>query len=214
MAWYEVNPRVRIPWWFAFANIVRVACVALGLFYNAKRVNILRSEPKLADDERRVDREQARTQREFAQAIECRSTPVRRGVTSKSIKGFVEWHIEQARQLVEAGIPVAIGMSVPGNFRYGPSGSSANMRRRDEILAASEFAIGLDDGWRKNDAAPHGVHRRPLPYRPESAHAGQLTGELTRGLDVRAYDQAHLSSQVHKLAQEMIGESLAIKCAP
>ena len=34
------------------------------------------------------------------------------------IAAWVEVHIEQAPQLIEAGLPVAIGTGVPGNFRY------------------------------------------------------------------------------------------------
>ena len=110
---------------------------------------------------------------------------VRKGVASldaKSIKAFVELHIEQAPQLVEAGIPVAIGTGVPGNFRYPQVkiiGEYAHVGlprrfRRDAVLAASDFALSLDDLWKKNDAAgrPMALHR-PLPHRPQGARADQ-----------------------------------------
>ncbi|MDX2157538.1 MAG: M20/M25/M40 family metallo-hydrolase [Hyphomicrobiaceae bacterium] len=37
---------------------------------------------------------------------------------AQDIRAWVEIHIEQAPQLIEAGLPVAIGTGVPGNFRY------------------------------------------------------------------------------------------------
>src|SRR5262245_44576224 len=45
---------------------------------------------------------------------------VRRGEASlqaRSIKAFVELHIEQSPQLIDAGFPIGIGTGVPGNFR-------------------------------------------------------------------------------------------------
>ncbi|WP_164771620.1 M20/M25/M40 family metallo-hydrolase, partial [Mesorhizobium sp. M7D.F.Ca.US.004.03.1.1] len=34
------------------------------------------------------------------------------------VRAFLELHIEQAPSLVEAGVPVAVGAGIPGNFRY------------------------------------------------------------------------------------------------
>jgi N-carbamoyl-L-amino-acid hydrolase len=130
---------------------------------------------------------------------------VRKGAASldaKSIKAFVELHIEQAPQLVEAGIPVAIGTGVPGNFRYPQIkiiGEYAHVGlprrfRRDAVLAASDFALSLDDLWKKNVAAG-----RPMAFTigrfhtdPKEHALTKVAGELTLSLDVRAYDKAHL----------------------
>ena len=151
---------------------------------------------------------------------------VRRGVASleaKSIRGFVELHIEQAPQLVEAGIAVAIGTGVPGNFRYPQVkiiGEYAHVGlprrfRRDAVLAASDFAVGLDDLWRKNDAAG-----RPMAFTigrfhtdPKEHALTKVAGELILSLDVRAYDKVHLSElvlAVHNLAQE-IGQRRSVQ---
>jgi N-carbamoyl-L-amino-acid hydrolase len=144
---------------------------------------------------------------------------VQRGVASldaKSIKSFVELHIEQAPQLVEAGIPVAIGTGVPGNFRYPQVkiiGEYAHVGlprrfRRDAVLAASDLAVGLDDIWKKNEAAG-----RPMAFtigrfhtNPKEHALTKVAGEMTLSLDVRAYDKAHLSElegTVLNLAREI-----------
>ena len=131
---------------------------------------------------------------------------VRKGVASldaKSIKAFVELHIEQAPQLVEAGIPVAIGTGVPGNFRYPQIkiiGEYAHVGlprrfRRDAVLAASDFAVSLDDLWRQNDAAGRSMASTIGRFHtnPKEHALTKVAGELTLSLDVRAYDKAHLS---------------------
>src|SRR5262245_36985493 len=131
---------------------------------------------------------------------------VRRGDASLdagSIKAFVELHIEQAPQLIEAGFPVGIGTGVPGNFRY-PAvtilGEYAHVGlarrfRRDAVIAASEFAIGLDEIWKQSDAAG-----RPMAFTigrfytdPREHALTKVAGELILSLDVRAYSAAHLA---------------------
>ena len=173
--------------------------------------------PEGALEARRVDT--GRTLAEHMADCGADIDAVRKGVASldaKSIKGFVELHIEQAPQLVEAGIPVAIGTGVPGNFRY-PAvrilGEYAHVGlprrfRRDAVLAASDLAVGLDDIWRKNDA-----DGRPMAFTigrfhtdPKEHALTKVAGELTLSLDVRAYDEAHLrelEGAVHKLAREI-----------
>ena len=120
-----------------------------------------------------------------------------------SIRAWVELHIEQAPQLVEAGLPVAIGTGVPGNFRYPQVkivGEYAHVGlprrfRHDAVLAASEFAFGLDEIWKKSDASG-----RPMAFTigrfhtdPKEHALTKVAGELTLSLDVRAYDKAHLA---------------------
>ncbi|HET6925940.1 MAG TPA: Zn-dependent hydrolase [Hyphomicrobiaceae bacterium] len=142
---------------------------------------------------------------------------VRRGDASldaKSIKAFVELHIEQSPQLIEAGLSVAIGTGVPGNFRY-PAvkvlGEYAHVGlarrfRRDAVVAASELALGLDDIWRRSDTAG-----RPMAFTigrfhtdPREHALTKVAGELTLSLDVRAHSAAHLAeleSQLFDLAK-------------
>jgi N-carbamoyl-L-amino-acid hydrolase len=147
---------------------------------------------------------------------------VRRGDASldaKSIKAFVELHIEQSPQLIEAGLPVAIGTGVPGNFRY-PAvkvlGEYAHVGlarrfRRDAVVAASELALGLDDIWRLSDTAG-----RPMAFTigrfhtdPREHALTKVAGELTLSLDVRAYSAAHLAeleSQLFDLAKAIASQ--------
>lgn len=122
---------------------------------------------------------------------------------ARSIRAFVELHIEQSPQLIEAGLSIGIGTGVPGNFRY-PAvnilGEYAHVGlarrfRRDVVLAASEFAIGLDEIWRANDAAG-----RPMAFTigrfhtdPNEHALTKVAGQLTLSLDVRAYAAAHLA---------------------
>jgi N-carbamoyl-L-amino-acid hydrolase len=63
------------------------------------------------------------------------------------------------------------------------------------VLAASEFAIGLDEIWRANDAAG-----RPMAFTigrfhtdPNEHALTKVAGQLTLSLDVRAYAAAHLA---------------------
>jgi N-carbamoyl-L-amino-acid hydrolase len=124
-----------------------------------------------------------------------------------SIRAFVELHIEQAPQLVEAGLPIAIGTGVPGNFRYPHMrivGDYAHVGlprrfRRDAVLAASEFAVGLDAIWKQWDAAG-----RPMAFTIGRFHTDakehaltKVAGELSLSLDVRAYGKDHLAVLEH-----------------
>jgi N-carbamoyl-L-amino-acid hydrolase len=135
---------------------------------------------------------------------------------ARSIRAFVELHIEQSPQLIEAGLSIGIGTGVPGNFRY-PAvnilGEYAHVGlarrfRRDVVLAASEFAIGLDEIWKANDAAG-----RPMAFTIGRFHTEanehaltKVAGQLTLSLDVRAYAAAHLAdleAQLFELVRDI-----------
>ena len=124
-------------------------------------------------------------------------------LTAADIRSWVEVHIEQAPQLVEAGLPVAIGTGVPGNFRYPTirvEGAYDHVGlprrfRHDAVLAASELALGLDEIWQANEAAG-----KPMAFTIGRFHTNaaehaltKVSGEMTLSLDVRAYDAAHLA---------------------
>ena len=160
--------------------------------------------PAGALDARRVDT--GRTLAEHMAECGAHIGDVRAGKASleaRSIKAFVELHIEQAPQLVEAGIPVAIGTGVPGNFRYPQvkiEGEYAHVGlprrfRHDAVLAASEFALGLDEIWKRSDASG-----RPMAFTigrfhtdPKEHALTKVAGEMELSLDVRAYDKSHLA---------------------
>ena len=100
-----------------------------------------------------------------------------------SIRAFIELHIEQAPQLVEAGLPMAVGTGVPGNFRYPDAkilGEYAHVGlprrfRRDAVLAAGEFAVGLDEIWQRSDAAG-----RPMAFTIGRSHTDPKAHALTK----------------------------------
>jgi len=137
-------------------------------------------------------------------------------LTAKSIKAWVELHIEQAPQLVEAGMPVAVGTGVPGNFRYPQvviRGEYAHVGlprrfRRDAVLAASDFAIALDELWKRRD-----TEGRPMAFTIGRFHTDpgehaltKVAGEMSLSLDVRAYDRidlAQLETDVISLARQV-----------
>ncbi len=127
----------------------------------------------------------------------------RASLVAQDIRAWVEVHIEQAPQLIEAGRAVAIGTGVPGNFRYPEikfHGEWAHVGlprrfRHDAVLAASDFALGLDDIWRAADLA-----KKPMAFTigrfqtDAREHAlTKVAGLTTLSLDVRAYDRGHLA---------------------
>jgi beta-ureidopropionase / N-carbamoyl-L-amino-acid hydrolase len=160
--------------------------------------------PAGALEARRVDT--GRTLAEHMAECGAAVNEVRTGKASldaKSIRAWIELHIEQAPQLVEAGLPMAVGTGVPGNFRYPQVkilGEYAHVGlprrfRHDAVLAASDFAIGLDELWKSNDNAG-----RPMAFTigrfhtdPKEHALTKVAGELTLSLDVRAYEKAHLA---------------------
>ena len=173
--------------------------------------------PLGALEARRVDT--GRTLAEHMLECGAHADAVRSGEASlqaSSIRAFVELHIEQSPQLIEAGFPLGIGTGVPGNFRY-PAvkilGEYAHVGlarrfRRDAVVAASELAVGLDEIWRTSDAAG-----QPMAftigrfYTDPSEHAlTKVAGALTLSLDVRAYTSAHLAeleAQLFQLASDI-----------
>jgi N-carbamoyl-L-amino-acid hydrolase len=129
----------------------------------------------------------------------------------RKIAAFVEIHIEQAPQLIEAGLPVAIGTGVPGNFRYpfmrivGAYDHVGLPRRfrHDAVLAASDLALGLDRLWQAEEQAG-----RPMAFtigrfhtNPDEHALTKVAGEMSLSLDVRAYDKGHLARSETELLQ-------------
>lgn len=173
--------------------------------------------PEGALDARRTDT--GRTLAEHMAECGADVDSVRAGkaaLDAKDIKSWVEVHIEQAPQLIEAGLPVAIGTGVPGNFRYPyikVSGTYDHVGlprrfRHDAVLAASELALGLDEIWRANDAAgmPMAFTIGRFHTDPKEHALTKVAGEMTLSLDVRAYDKAHLAAledQLKALAREI-----------
>jgi N-carbamoyl-L-amino-acid hydrolase len=180
--------------------------------------------PARSLEARRVDT--GRTLAEHMAECGANVDEVRAGKASldaRSIRAWVEVHIEQAPQLVEAGLPMAIGTGVPGNFRYPQmkiTGEYAHVGlprrfRHDAVLAASEFALGLDEIWKRNDASG-----RPMAFTigrfhtdPKEHALTKVAGEFNLSLDVRSYNKAHLAeleNAVLALAKE-VGERRGVR---
>ncbi len=118
------------------------------------------------------------------------------------VRAFIELHIEQAPQLVEAGKAVAICTGIPGNFRFPDvliEGSHDHVGlprrfRRDAAAAGAEFATAIDRLWEEREA-------RGIPmaatigrfHTDPSVHGLTIVpGAFYFSLDVRAYDPAVL----------------------
>lgn len=125
-----------------------------------------------------------------------------RHVDSKTIRAFVELHIEQAPQLVEAGKPVAICTGIPGNFRFPDvliEGSHDHVGlprrfRRDAATAGAEFATAIDQLWAAYEARGVPMAATIGRFHTDPAVHGLtiVPGTFRFSLDVRAYDQAVL----------------------
>jgi N-carbamoyl-L-amino-acid hydrolase len=160
--------------------------------------------PDGALEARRVDT--GRTLAEHMADCGCDVAAVRSRKTylsAREIAAWVEVHIEQAPQLVEEGLSMAVGTGVPGNFRYPEiqiHGEWAHVGlprrfRRDAVLAASDFALGLDEMWQAAESAG-----RPMAFTigrfftdPKEHALTKVAGAMTLSLDVRAYDKKHLA---------------------
>ena len=135
-----------------------------------------------------------------------------------SIGAYLEVHIEQAPQLVEAGMPIAICLANPGNLRH-PfiriTGEDAHTGlphrfRRDAALAGADLSLCLEQLWLAEEAAG-----RPMAvtigrfHTPVDRHSlTAVSGDFELSLDLRAYDAAHLVALEAKL-QDIVAEVAA-----
>ena len=138
-----------------------------------------------------------------------------------SIGAYLEIHIEQAPQLIEAGMPVAICRANPGNLRH-PfiriKGEDAHTGlphrfRRDAALAGADLSLCLEKLWLEEEA-----EGRPMAvtigrfHTPADRHSlTAVSGDFEMSLDLRAYDAAHLVALEAKL-QAIVAEVAARRC--
>ncbi|MBX9699672.1 MAG: M20/M25/M40 family metallo-hydrolase, partial [Acetobacteraceae bacterium] len=122
---------------------------------------------------------------------------------------FLEIHIEQAPQLVEAGAPLAVCTGIPGNIRHPRIrilGEDAHVGlprrfRRDAALAGADLALALDALWAEEEAAG-----RPMActigrfHTLADRHALTVVpGSFELSLDLRAWDEARLAALEERL---------------
>ena len=135
-----------------------------------------------------------------------------------AIGAYLEVHIEQAPQLIEAGVPIAICLANPGNLRH-PfiriTGEDAHTGlphrfRRDAALAGADLSLCLEQLWLAEEAAG-----RPMAvtigrfHTPVDRHSlTAVSGDFEMSLDLRAYDAAHLVALEAKL-QAIVAEVAA-----
>jgi N-carbamoyl-L-amino-acid hydrolase len=159
--------------------------------------------------ENAVAARRADTGRTLAEHIaECGGDPHaletrRRHLDPARLRAFLELHIEQAPQLVEAGRPVAICTGIPGNFRFPDArieGSHDHVGlprrfRRDAALAGAEFAMALDRLWEERDSRGVPMAATIGRFHTDAAVHGMtiVPGAFHFSLDVRAYDAAVLA---------------------
>jgi beta-ureidopropionase / N-carbamoyl-L-amino-acid hydrolase len=122
----------------------------------------------------------------------------------RSLRAYLELHIEQAPSLVEAGKPVAICTGIPGNFRYADAriqGSHDHVGlprrfRRDAAIAGAEFAMTIDRLWEAHEArgVPMAATLGRFHTDPAAHGLTIVPGAFHFSLDVRAYDEAVLAA--------------------
>ncbi|MGA3403950.1 MAG: Zn-dependent hydrolase [Acetobacteraceae bacterium] len=160
--------------------------------------------PDGALDVRRID-----TGRTLAEHVaECGGDPAAlranaRFLDPRTLRAYLELHIEQAPSLVEAGKPVAICTGIPGNFRYPDArieGSHDHVGlprrfRRDAAMAGAEFAMALDRLWEDREArgVPMAATLGRFHTDPAAHGLTIVPGAFHFSLDVRAYDETVLA---------------------
>lgn len=147
--------------------------------------------------------------------------------------GYCEVHIEQGPVLEQRGVPLGVVRGIVGQNRYlltfqgeaGHAGTVPMDRRRDALVAASEFVVAVDREARKHEGLVATVGR--LAVRPGAPNVIPREVELT--LDVRHADDAkrsgaseqilehanHIARQRRvDLAVELVSEHPAVHCSP
>jgi N-carbamoyl-L-amino-acid hydrolase len=131
------------------------------------------------------------------------------------IAAYLELHIEQAPQLLEAGLSVAVCTGIPGNFRYPAAwieGSHDHVGlprrfRRDAAIAGAEFAMALDALWEAHEAQGIAMACTLGRFHTDmQAHGLTIVpGAFHFSLDVRAYDEAVLADLLASVEQIIAG---------
>jgi beta-ureidopropionase / N-carbamoyl-L-amino-acid hydrolase len=160
-----------------------------------------------------LDLPHARTGLTLAESIAaCGGDPAKLGTPLRDparLGAYLEVHIEQAPQLVEAGAPVAICLANPGNVRHpfiriiGEDAHTGlpHRFRHDAALAAADLALSLEAMWLAEEA-----EGRPMAvtigrfHTPVDRHSlTMVSGRFELSLDLRAYSAGHLQALEAKL---------------
>lgn len=136
------------------------------------------------------------------------NTPLR---DPRSLGAYLEVHIEQAPQLIEAGAPVAVCLANPGNVRH-PfiriAGEDAHTGlphrfRHDAALAGADLSLALERMWLEEEAQGRfmavTIGRFHTPAGRHSMTA--VSGGFELSLDLRAYSAEHLATLEKRLGE-------------
>ena len=141
----------------------------------------------------------------------------RRYLDPAGIGAYIEVHIEQGPHLVKSGQRCAIVTRIRGNYRYkhcrvlgeyAHAGAVPRADRRDALLAAVEFASGLDGMWARREAAGEDlVCTVGQFYTDPAVHTiTKIPGEVRFTMDFRSYDEAVLAdchAELERLAERI-----------
>ena len=131
-----------------------------------------------------------------------------------SLAAFLEIHIEQAPQLVEAEAPIAVCTGIPGNLRHPRIrilGEDAHVGlprrfRRDAAMAGADFALALDALWQEEERAG-----RPMAFTIGRFHTlaerhamTVVPGDFEMSLDLRAWEAGHLAALEARLGRILL----------
>ncbi len=154
-------------------------------------------------ESRRIDTDRSLEDHLAAAGGDVSAVRARRAVLNRSnVAAFLEVHIEQAPSLAQAGLPIAVGTAIPGNFRhsavtisgeYGHVGLPRRFRR-DAALAGAEIFTELDALWARWDGEGRSMAFTIGEFHTNLNRHGMTTvpGEFGFSLDVRAYDETDL----------------------
>ena len=128
----------------------------------------------------------------------------RRHLDPARIGAYIEVHIEQGPHLVAIGRPCAIVTGSRGNFRfkharvigeYGHAGAVPRTQRHDALLAAVEFAHGMEEMWMRREAQGQDLVCTIGEFftDPQQHTMTKIPGEVRFTMDIRSYDEAVLA---------------------
>ena len=132
----------------------------------------------------------------------------------RGMGAYLEVHIEQAPQLVEAGAPFAVCLANPGNVRH-PfiriTGEDAHTGlphrfRHDAALAGADLALALEQLWLAEEAAGRSMAVTIGRFYSDAARHSLTTvaGDFTLSLDLRGYTADHLAALEGQLARIVV----------
>lgn len=130
-------------------------------------------------------------------------------VPPASLSAFLEIHIEQAPQLVEADAPLAVCTGIPGNLRHPRIrilGEDAHVGlprrfRRDAALAGADFALRLESLWIEEERAgrPMACTIGRFHTLPDRHAMTVVPGDFEMSLDLRAWSAERLEALEERL---------------